>query len=164
MKYKFLPLDEDDLVECSQLYINTFNNEPWNENWNMEDAFNRLSNFLSPTYSIGFKAVKKNLIQGFLVGEIEQWRGSQNFYLKEMCVSKEFQRSGLGRKLMLALQNKLYRLGISRIYLITQRETVPEIFYKSEGFETNGSLIISVFQKSCLFAQITIIQGFKMYL
>jgi len=32
--------------------------------------------------------------------------------------------------------------GISRIYLITQRETVPERFYKSLGFRTNESLLI----------------------
>ncbi len=142
MKYQFLPINEDDLIECSHLYVNTFKHEPWNENWDMDDVFNRLSNFLSPSYSIGLKAVNENKIQGFFVGEIEQWRGSQNFYLKEMCVSKEFQRSGLGKELMIALQNKLVELGISRIYLITQRKTVPEMFYKSLGFETNGSLII----------------------
>lgn len=142
MKYQFLPLSEDDLVECSHLYVNTFKHEPWNENWAMDDAFDRLSNFLSPSYAIGLKAINENKIQGFLIGEIEQWRGSQNFYLKEMCVLKTVQRSGLGKELMLALQSELVKIGISRIYLITQRETGPEMFYKSLGFETNDSLVI----------------------
>ncbi len=143
MKYQFLPLDEDDIVECSHLFVNTFKHEPWNEDWDIDDAFNRLSNFLSPSYSIGLKAVNENNeIIGFLVGEIEQWRGSQNFYLKEMCVSKENQRSGLGKELMIALQNELVKQGISKIYLITQRESFPEMFYNSMGFKTNGSLII----------------------
>lgn len=143
MKYQFLPLDEDDIVECSQLYVNTFKHEPWNEDWDIDDAFNRLSNFLTPSYSIGYKAVNEtDEIEGFLVGEIEQWRGSQNFYLKEMCVLKEIQRSGLGKELMFVLQNKLAQRGISRIYLITQRDTIPEMFYNSMGFETNGSLVI----------------------
>ena len=142
MKYQFLPLNEDDLVECSHLYVNTFKHEPWNEDWDIDDAFNRLSNFLSPSYSMGFKAVNDNEIQGFLVGEIEQWSGSQSFFLKEMCVSKNMQRSGLGKELMRVLQEELVKKGVSRIYLITQRETIPEMFYKSLGFEPNDSLLI----------------------
>ncbi len=42
MKYQFLPLDEDDIVECSHLYVNTFKHEPWNEDWDVDDAFGSL--------------------------------------------------------------------------------------------------------------------------
>ncbi len=142
MEYECFPLNEDDLVECAYLFVNAFKHEPWNEDWDFKDAFRRLSNFLSPPYSIGLKVVGKNGIQGFLVGEMEQWRGAQSFYLKEICISKKRQRSGLGKELMDALQNDLLKRGVSRIYLITQRESVPELFYKSLGFETNGSLHI----------------------
>lgn len=142
MKYQYQKLTEDDLIECSHLYVNTFKHQPWNEEWDLDDAFNRLSSFLSTSYSIAIKAVIENKIQGFLIGEIEQWNGAKKLYLKEICVSKTRQRSGLGRELMRALQNKLGKRGISRIYLITQRETVPEIFYKSLGFTTNTGLIL----------------------
>jgi aminoglycoside 6'-N-acetyltransferase I len=142
MNFDILPLNEDDLVECSHLFVNTFKHEPWEEDWDIDDAFNRLSNFLSSSYSIGLKVVNEDEIQGFLVGEIEQWRGYQSFYLKEICVSINMQRSGLGRELMRVLQLELMKKGISRIYLITQRKTVPEKFYKSLDFATNDSLII----------------------
>lgn len=142
MDYQILPLDENDLVECSQLYVETFRHEPWNESWGVDDALKRLSNFLASPYSIGLKTLYKGEIQGFLVGDIEQWRSYQNFNLKEMCVAKEIQRSGIGRKMVLALQDELIKQNISRIYLITQREAIPEIFYKSLGFETNGKLVI----------------------
>jgi aminoglycoside 6'-N-acetyltransferase I len=142
MNFDILPLNEDDLVECSHLFVNTFKHEPWEEDWDIDDAFNRLSNFLSSSYSIGLKVVNEDEIQGFLVGEIEQWRGYQSFYLKEICVSINMQRSGLGRELMRVLQIELMKKGISRIYLITQRKTVPEKFYKSLDFATNDSLII----------------------
>jgi ribosomal protein S18 acetylase RimI-like enzyme len=142
MNYQYFPLDEDDIVACSQLYVDTFKHPPWNEEWQIEDAFNRLTNFLSPLCSIGFKVVKDNKILGFLIGEIEQWNGTQNFYLKEMCVSNSLQRSGLGKKLIAVLENELDGRGISRIYLITQRETIPEWFYSSLGFTMNESLVI----------------------
>jgi ribosomal protein S18 acetylase RimI-like enzyme len=142
MNFLILPLNEDDLVECSHLFVNTFKHEPWNEDWAVDDAFKRLRNFLSSSYSIGLKVVNEDEIQGFLVGEIEQWRGYQSFYLKEMCVSKKLQRSGLGRELMRVLQIELVKKGVLRIYLITQRKTVPEKFYKSLDFATNDSLII----------------------
>ena len=142
MNFDFLSLTEDDLVECSHLFVNTFKNEPWNEDWDIDDAFNRLSNFLSSPYSMGLKVVRQDKIQGFLVGEIEQWRWYQSFYLKEMCVLKNLQRSGFGRELMRVLQIELRKKGISRIYFITQRKTVPEKFYNSLDFRTNESLII----------------------
>ncbi|MCK5068890.1 MAG: GNAT family N-acetyltransferase [Desulfocapsa sp.] len=142
MNYQHLPLTEDDLVECSQLYIDTFKHAPWNEEWQIDDAFDRLSNFLSPLYSIGIKVVKDNEILGFFIGEIEQWNGVKNFYLKEICVSNSMQRSGLGKELIVVLQKELEGRGVPRIYLITQRETIPEWFYSSLGFTANQSLII----------------------
>ncbi len=142
MTYQVFPLNEEDLQGCSQLYVETFRHAPWNEAWTEEDAFNRLRNFLSPSTSMGLKLVSNGEVQGFLIGEIEQWNGSQSYYLKEMCVSRSMQRSGLGKALMLALKGELLKSGISRIYLITQRETVPERFYKSLGFRTNESLLI----------------------
>ena len=76
MNFEFLSLTEDDLVECSQLFVNTFKHEPRNEDKDIDDACNRLSNFLSSPYSMGLKVVRQDKIQGFLVGEIEQWRNS----------------------------------------------------------------------------------------
>lgn len=142
MTYQIFPLNKEDLQGCSKMYVETFRHAPWNEAWTEEDAFNRLRNFLSPSTSMGLKVVTNAGIQGFLVGEIEQWNGSQSFYLKEMCVSRDMQRSGIGKALMLALQKELQKFGISRIYLITQRETVPERFYKSLGFTANERLLI----------------------
>ncbi|MCX4029148.1 GNAT family N-acetyltransferase [Endozoicomonas sp. SM1973] len=142
MNYQFLSLDEDDLVECAQLYVNTFKDEPWNEDWDLEDAFNRLHNFLTPPYSIGLKVVNESEIQGFLIGEIEQWRGSQSFYLREICISKKMQGLGLGKKLMHTLNNELIAKNVSRVYLVTQRDTTPESFYRALGFKTNDKLIV----------------------
>jgi N-acetylglutamate synthase-like GNAT family acetyltransferase len=70
------------------------------------------------------------------------WPDGYYLNTSEICVSINMQRSGLGRELMRVLQLELMKKGISRIYLITQRKTVPEKFYKSLDFATNDSLII----------------------
>ncbi len=63
-------IDEDDLVSCSELYVATFGESPWNEEWSLEDAFERLSDFLACPKSIAIKAIYDGNICGFLFGEL----------------------------------------------------------------------------------------------
>ncbi|MCU7877604.1 MAG: hypothetical protein KZQ84_12540 [Candidatus Thiodiazotropha sp. (ex Lucinoma borealis)] len=57
MEFIFSNIDEDDLVGCSELYVAIFRDPPWREEWCTEDAFERLSDFLSSPKSIAIKAV-----------------------------------------------------------------------------------------------------------
>ena len=45
MEIKFSNIDHDDLVECSDLFVSIFKEPPWNENWDIEDAFDRLRGY-----------------------------------------------------------------------------------------------------------------------
>ena len=60
-------IDEDDLVSCAGLYVATFREQPWNEEWNVDDAFDRLNDFLATPKSICIKAISKNKIRGFFL-------------------------------------------------------------------------------------------------
>ena len=79
---------------------------------------------------------------GFLFGKIQQWNGAVYYDLEEMCVKHSTQRQGVGKSLMGKLEEMLLEKGISRIYLITQRDSAPSNFYTALGFSDNQSLVV----------------------
>ncbi|MCU7816090.1 MAG: GNAT family N-acetyltransferase [Candidatus Thiodiazotropha sp. (ex Rostrolucina anterorostrata)] len=137
-----LNIDKDDLVACSELYVNTFYELPWNEEWNTEDIFERLSDFLVCPNTVAIKFVHQGNISGFLLGEIQQWNGDKIYYLKEICVSQTIQRNGIDRSLMGELEEILKKYGVAKTYLTTQRNSVPSKFYSSIGFSVNTSVLV----------------------
>ena len=135
-------LDEDGLVECSELYVSTFKEAPWNEVWSTEDAFERLSDFLACPNTISLKATQNSQISGFLIGEIQKWNGAYFYFLKEICVRGHDQRKRVGSSLIENLTVILKNQDVSRIYLITQRNSIPSSFYASLGYSENSRVMI----------------------
>lgn len=142
MTVSYIQLDEDDLINCAELYVSIFKQAPWNEEWSHDDAFERLGDFLACPKSIGIKAVYEKKIVGFLLGEVQRWNGANYFYLKEICVANKLQRQGIGKLLMAKLNQKLSEIKVERIYLITQRSSIPSEFYSSIGFSSNESVVV----------------------
>ena len=56
MKITFSDIDHDDLVICSELFVSIFKEPPWNEAWDIEDAFERLNTFFSSKKHYGHGA------------------------------------------------------------------------------------------------------------
>ncbi len=135
-------IDHDDLVECSELFVSIFKDPPWNEDWNIENAFERLNDFLVSPNTIALKAEVENKIIGFLMGEIQRWDKNKVFYLKEMCVITSIQRQGVGKAMMAKLENKLTEKQVGEIFLITHRDSAPSEFYSSLEFDENPSIMV----------------------
>jgi len=142
MELEFSIIEEDELAACAELYVATFRESPWNEEWSTEDAFERLSDFLAAPKSLAIKATNNGSLCGFLFGKIQQWNGVVYYDLEEMCVKHSTQRQGVGKILMGKLEGMLLEKGVSRIYLITQRDSAPSNFYTALGFSVNQSLVV----------------------
>ena len=142
MELQFSIIDEDDLTACAELYVATFRESPWNEEWSTEDAFERLSDFLAAPKCLAIKAMNNGSLCGFLIGKVQQWNGAVYYDLDEMCVKHSSQRQGIGKSLMGKLEEMLLEKGVSRVYLITQRDSVPSSFYSALGFADNQSLTV----------------------
>ncbi len=142
MEVVFLCIDEDDLVACSELYAKIFREPPWSEEWSTENAFERLSDFLACPKPIAIKAIYDGGICGFIFGGIEQYNDAAYYDLKEICVSTTLQRKGIGKGLMGKLEKVLGENGVSKIHLITQRDSIPSNFYASLGFSENKNMML----------------------
>ncbi|OAB38359.1 GCN5 family acetyltransferase [Paenibacillus glacialis] len=135
------PFESDDLRKCTTLFVNVFNREPWNDNWSIEAAKQYLVDYIQTPGFRGFIAEDGSEIRGFIFGFRKRWWEGDEFFVNEMCVQVDEQRSGIGTKLINYIEGDLIHAGIENITLLTNREIPAEEFYKKNGFNEIERLI-----------------------
>ena len=135
------PFQESDLEPCVEIFVSTFAQQPWSETWDSEIVRDRLDQIIRTPGFFG-AVVGEDSISGFAFGFSEPWHEGNHFYLKEMCVDHQYQRQGLGSRLMEYLAEELTARGTRRIYLLTARGEMSEAFYSKIGFYTSPKMIL----------------------
>ena len=77
---KFEPIDSSHLKGCSNLYVEVFNDSPWNESWSFETASKRLEDCYATPGFYGIVAIEENKVSGFALGFSEGSYEGQHFY------------------------------------------------------------------------------------
>jgi len=135
-------LDEKHLKECSLMYIETFNSEPWNDNWNETTSFKRLKDIYDTPGFLGLVVFDQNQLKAAVLGNLEQWYDGYMYNLKEIFVNQEEKRSGIGSYLIVELEKMIKELGVNSISLFTSRGDLTEEFYIKNSFITKDNMIM----------------------
>lgn len=133
VEYKLLV--EDDLIKCTETFIEVFNDEPWNDKWTFTQAKKYLSDFYHTPGFLGILAVENEEILGCILGVNKAWWSGDECFVNEMFVKQQKQNKGIGKALLNYLIKELDNLNISNITLLTDRGIPAEEFYKNNGFE-----------------------------
>mgnify|MGYP002733594359 CR=1 FL=1 len=141
MKYVVNTLSLENINECTKLYVDVFNGEPWNDGWKEADAKERLTELFNHQRFLGIGIYNNKELIGFSLGYIERWLHSSHFYLNEMCIKATFQGKGIGSILISALEEYCMKNNISDIYLLTARDGQAEAFYRKNGYSVNDKMI-----------------------
>ena len=136
------PIEQWQVAHCTELFLTVFNSPPWNEAWRTAAATKRLTDLFNTPGFYGVIAVEDRDAVGFAMGHVEQWDRGQHFYLKEMCVVPQGQRSGIGTALMETLCRELVARQVAKIYLLTARGSAAESFYKKRGFYVSQKMVM----------------------
>ncbi|MWC29752.1 GNAT family N-acetyltransferase [Paenibacillus sp. MMS18-CY102] len=128
-------LAPEDLQGCIRLYRDVFNAEPWNDEWTEERVTEYLTDFTNMPRFKGIVAVQGDAIQGFIFGSVKKWWQGDEFFINEMCVRTDKQRSGIGTSLMQYLEQVMKEEDVRNLALLTDRGMSAEFFYKKYGFE-----------------------------
>jgi len=136
-------LADADLDACVALYVEVFNAPPWNESWRLEDAAQRLGDFLATPRAIGvYLADPGGGLLAFALGHLERSGPEDHFLLKEMCVRTTEQRQGHGTRLLESLAQRLG--GVRQWYLLTAADSNASRFYEANGFRPAGRIGVFV--------------------
>lgn len=120
---------DSDIHEYGKLYVQVFNSPPWNENWTLTSAIERLDFYRRTPGFIGLCAKQDSELLAFIFGNYEPYQQGRVYLIKEMCVAIQSQQQGIGTSMLQALHSLLLVRDISLVNLITRTGQAAEKFY-----------------------------------
>lgn len=138
---RYEDITENHLDELAQLYVETFNASPWNDEWTFETARKRLQQILHSEDSFGLCVHQGGQMCGAVLGVLEQYFDGPMFNLHEYWVKNDMRGKGIGSKLFAEMENCLRERGVKNIILITAKGDATEHFYHKQGMGTDSDMV-----------------------
>lgn len=142
MAETIVPLTENHLKQCAELYIKVFNSEPWNETWTYHSAIERLTDLIHTPKFLGFLLYENDNLIGFIAGNSKKSYSGLTFYLAELCINNKTQGKGYGTKLLHFLENELNKRDVQSLYLLTATGGLAEAFYLKNQYIINDNRVV----------------------
>ena len=138
---RYQEITEAHLDELAQLYMDTFNAAPWNDEWTFETARKRLQQLLHSEDSFGLCVYQGGQLCGAVLGVLEQYFDGPMYNLHEYWVKNEMRGKGIGSKLFAETEKRLLERGVKNIILITAKGDATEHFYHKQGMGTDPDMV-----------------------
>lgn len=138
---RYEEMTDTHLDELARLYVDTFNAEPWNDEWTFETARKRLQQLLHSEDSFGLCVYQGGQLCGAVLGVLEQYFDGPMYNLHEYWVKNEMRGKGIGTKLFAEMERRLLLRGVKNIILITAKGDVTEHFYHKQGMGTDPDMV-----------------------
>ena len=139
---EFRKITDENIEVAVNIFINSFNGEPWFEKWTMESGKARLSQIMRCEGSLGFIAYKDNLPCAIIVGHEEIYYDGVRFIIKEFCVDSNCKGGGIGSQTLNYYLNELKKKEVVHVSLYTMREKRILNFYEKNGFKEIEDLLM----------------------
>lgn len=141
MKLCYKEIEMEDLSELACLYVETFNSEPWNDEWTIDTATKRLKQMLNTEDSYGLCVYQGEILCGAVLGCMEQFYDGIMFNLKEFWVKNGMRGCGIGTKIFAEMEKRLKEKQIKNIILFTSKGDFTEYFYHKQDMKTNPEMV-----------------------
>ncbi len=138
----YVEMKEEDIHLITDLYIRTFNNEPWNEQWEVWSVQKRLSQITKAPDFYGLMLYHNESLVGFILGNQQQYYNGIKFEIKEFCIDLLVQNGGYGTKLLTEFERRLRLQGVDDFLLLTLRNPRTEGFYHKNGYVTSCEMLL----------------------
>lgn len=139
---QYYEITQNDINELAEIFVETFNSDPWNESWTIETAKKRLHQMINVEDFRGILARKNNILCGMILGSKEQYYDGITFNIKEFCVKNNMRGYGIGSSIFKEFENRLKTEGVTEIILYTLRGDKTELFYKKQGLKSHSNLTL----------------------
>ncbi len=135
MKYCFKQLDESAASIIKELFVSVFSAEPWNDDWSNENQLDLyIHDLISQNNSLTFGLYEGAELIGISMGHIKHWYTGTEYYIDELCVSTSKQGKGVGTLFVNEIEKACKELGLTHIFLLTEKNVPAFTFYKKQRF------------------------------
>jgi ribosomal protein S18 acetylase RimI-like enzyme len=135
---------KSDIEEISRIIEKEYAKPPYNEKWTHSKTIRTLQGYFKR--GVCFVAIADGHIVGFIIFEIRFYYDGFDLFVGELAVLSEYQRKGIGKALVVAMENHARRMKVRHVWLRTMRNGRAYKFYKSLGYveDVKGA----IFQKN----------------
>lgn len=135
-------LDANSIEKCANLYQSAYKNEPWNEEYSLDEITDYLFKFVNFETKRAYMILLDGEIIGVALGLIVPGIDSDYFRLEDICLSPEYQRNGFGSQFIRLISDCISRENCDSILLGTQRGYPAHKFYLKNGFKEIESVLL----------------------
>lgn len=128
------PLTENDLEDCAKVFVQTYNQAPWNYQWKINDAVNYLAEYYSSAQFKGFILYDHEVFAGAMFAHTKTWWTGVQLYIDELFIAPNSQKKGYGKALMNYAEQYARDNGLGTITLMTHKFMPSMKFYEGINF------------------------------
>jgi len=125
----------NDLQKCCELYVRTFNGEPWYDHWTKESAYARLFELTENKRFLGYTLWNNDELVGAVFCNLKTYHSGSEIYVEELWVSSDCQRKGCGTILMDEVEKYAKENAIASVTLLTGKGKPSFDFYKKRDYK-----------------------------
>jgi|GEM_PF-5841869 len=130
-----------DLADCALLHATIFSEQPWAEGMDYDYSLKHIKNLLGVADTTGFKYRQHEKFCGYSIAGIERFANGKLLRLREIAVDHTEQKKGIGKALIIAMENYARQHHCTKIMLSTYRDTPAHAFYSQMGYEDFDGMI-----------------------
>jgi aminoglycoside 6'-N-acetyltransferase I len=135
MNYELRRLSMSEIQPIRDVFVGVFSNEPWNDDWSDEGQLMRyLEDIAGNKNSLSLGLYDEGELCGIALGSVIHWYTGTEYYIREFCVSRDYQGKGVGSLFLRKIEECLKADGIRSIILSTDVDTPAYGFYQKNGF------------------------------
>jgi aminoglycoside 6'-N-acetyltransferase I len=130
----FIELTKIHIDACANIFIKTYNEAPWNYQWNLEDAKKYLGEYMSSAEFVGFAIYDGSEIAGAILAHTKTWWTNDQLYIDELFVAPGMQKKGFGKKLVERAEQYALENNLQTLVLMTHKFMPAMTFYENNDF------------------------------
>ena len=135
-------IDTESVEMCADLYQNAYKNEPWNEEYSVDEITDYLFRFVDSETKRAYMLVLNDEIIGIALGLIVPCIDSDYFRLEDICLSPKYQRKGFGSQFIKLISDCVSSENCDSVLLGTQRGYPAHQFYLKNGSQEIDSVLL----------------------
>ena len=139
---KIKEMDSESIAICAELYQNVYKNDPWNEEYSIDEIADYLFRFINSKTKRAYMLMSDEKIIGVALGLIVPCIGSDYFRLEDICISPKCQRSSFGSQFIKLISLRVAQENCDSILLGTQKGYPAHRFYLKNDFKEIDSVLL----------------------